>query len=94
MSETLKQFKEYLEKLSYYDHVTSQLYWDMQTQMPEKGIDYKVDTIAFFSTESFKLQTSEEYGAMLDALSAPEEFEQLDEGMKITVKENGVVIVE
>lgn len=86
MSETLTKFKEYLEKLSYYEHVSSQLYWDMQTQMPEKGMDYKVDTIAFFSMESFKLQTSEEYGAMLEALSAPEEFQQLDEGMKVTVK--------
>lgn len=85
-NEILEQFKGYLEKLSYYDHATSQLYWDMQTQMPDKGMDYKVDTIAFFSTESFKLQTSEEYGAMLEALSAPEVFETLDEGMQITVK--------
>ena len=85
-NETLDRFKEYLEKLSYYDHATSQLYWDMQTQMPDKGMNYKVDTIAFFSTESFKLQTSEEYGAMLEALSVPEVFEQLDEAMKLTVK--------
>lgn len=86
MSETLKQFKEYLEKMSYYEHALSQLYWDMQTQMPEKGMDYKVDTIAFFSTENFKLLTSDEYGEMLDKLSQPEEFDQLDEAMKITVK--------
>ena len=58
MSETLTKFKEYLEKLSYYEHVSSQLYWDMQTQMPEKGMDYKVDTIAFFSMESFKSSDS------------------------------------
>ena len=86
MSETLKQFKEYLEKMSYYEHALSQLYWDMQTQMPEKGMDYKVDTIAFFSTENFKLLTSDEYGEMLEKLSQPEEFDQLDEAMKITVK--------
>ena len=86
MSKILKQFQEYLEKLSYYEHVINQLYWDMQTQMPEKGMEYKVDAIAFFSTENFKLQTAEEYGAMLEALSAPEEFQQLDEGMQITVK--------
>lgn len=86
MSETLKQFKEYLQKLEYYGQSLSQLYWDMQTQMPPKGIDYKVDTIAYLSTEQFQMVTSKEYGDLLEALSAPEEFEQLDEAMQITVK--------
>lgn len=85
MTETLQKFKEYLEVLSFYEHAGSQLYWDMQTQTPEKGYGAKVDTATFFSTEAFKMQTAQEYGQMLDTLAQPEEFAQLDEGMKITV---------
>lgn len=86
MSETLKQFKEYLERLSYYNHVTTQMYWDMQTQTPPKGYANKVDAVTYFSTEAFQMMTSETYGEMLEKLSQPEEFEKLDEAMQITVK--------
>ncbi|MBQ7954207.1 MAG: carboxypeptidase M32 [Lachnospiraceae bacterium] len=86
MSDTLKQFKEYLEIMSYYEHAGNQLYWDMQTQTPEKGYENKVDTLTYFSTQQFKMATAPEYGEMLEKLSAPEEFAKLDEGMKITVK--------
>lgn len=86
MSETLQKFKEYLERLSYFEHAGSQLYWDMQTQTPEKGYSAKADAQAFISTEAFKMLTSKEYGQMLETLSEPDEFEQLDEGMKVTVR--------
>lgn len=86
MADYLEQFKEYLEKLSYYKHVTTQLYWDMQTQTPAKGFDNKVDVVTYFSTEAFNLQTSEEYGQLLNALLQAEIFDTLDEGMQITVK--------
>lgn len=86
MSDILKQFKDYLEKLSYYEHATTQMYWDMQTQTPPKGFGYQIDAITYFSSEAFQMQTSEEYGQMLNQLSQPEVFDTLDEGMQITVK--------
>lgn len=85
MTETAKKFKEYLEKMSFYEHVITQLQWDMQTQTPAKGYGAKVDTLTYFSTECFKLQTAEEYGQLLEAMAQENELEQLDEGMRLTV---------
>ncbi|MBQ7774978.1 MAG: carboxypeptidase M32 [Lachnospiraceae bacterium] len=86
MSEILKEFKEYLEKLSHYNHAVTQMQWDMQTQTPSKGYAYKVDTMTYFSTEAFLLETAKEYGELLVWLSQPEELKKLDEGMQVTVK--------
>ena len=86
MTQTLKEFKEYLKTMSYYEHAGNQLYWDMQTQTPEKGYENKVNTLTYFSSQQFKMATAPEYGEMLKKLSEPEEFGQLDDGMKITVK--------
>lgn len=86
MSEVLKKFKEYLDVMSYYEHAGNQLYWDMQTQTPDKGYENKVDTLTFFSSKQFEMATAKEYGEMLEKLSQPEEFDNLDDGMKITVK--------
>lgn len=86
MSEVLKQFKEYLDVMAYYEHAGNQLYWDMQTQTPDKGYENKVNTLTFFSSKQFEMVTAKEYGDMLEKLSSPEEFGKLDDGMKITVK--------
>lgn len=83
--DVLTKFKEYLEVLAHYEHVVTQLQWDMQTQTPSKGYDNKVEVMAYFSSEAFKMQTSEEYGQMLDALSQEEVLKGLDEGMRVTV---------
>ncbi len=86
MSEVLKKFQKYLEEVAYYEHASEQLYWDMQTQTPDKGYEKKVDTVTYFSTKQFQMVTAPEYGEMLEKLSDPQEFEKLDDGMKITVK--------
>lgn len=86
MTETLQKFKDYLEVMSHYEHVVTQLQWDMQTQTPKKGYDNKVEVMTYFSSEVFRMQTAEEYGQMLNALSEESVFEQLDEGMQVTVK--------
>ena len=85
MTENLQKFKDYQEKISHYVQAVSQLQWDLQTQTPKKGFGYKVDAITYFSTEIFKMQTSKEYGELLEALSQPEESAQLDEAMRLTV---------
>ena len=86
MSQTLEQFLEYRNKMRQYGLAVSMLYWDLQTATPKKGVECKTDAIGFFSTESFKLSTSEEYGRLLEELSKPEEFDKLDTGMKVTVE--------
>lgn len=85
MSQTLDKFLEYRSKMRQYGLAVSMMYWDLQTATPKKGVECKTEAIGFFSTEAFKLSTSEEYGQLLEELSKPEEFEQLDLGMQTTV---------
>ena len=88
MTETLKQYKKYLDQIEQYKQAITQLSWDLHTQTPNKGYSYKIDAITYFSSESFKLSTSKEVGDMLEKLSTPEEFNELDEAMQLTVKRN------
>ncbi|MDO4332196.1 MAG: carboxypeptidase M32 [Eubacteriales bacterium] len=86
MNQTLEKFKEYLKEVRQYDLASTLLTWDLQTMTPPKGLESKMDAIGFFSTKSFRLLTAAEYGAMLEELSAPEQFNELDTAMQITVK--------
>ena len=85
MNQTLDKFKEHLKKMRQYEQAVCLLNWDLQTMAPKKGVESKLEALGFFSTESFKLSTSEEYGAMLQELSRPELVAQLEEGMQLPV---------
>ena len=85
MSQALERFQEYQNRISQYDHAVALLYWDMQTGAPKAGTESKLNDIGFFSTESFRLSTADEYGVLLKELAAPSEYEQLSDAMKVTV---------
>ena len=85
MSQALEQFQQYQDRISQYDHAAALLYWDLQTGAPKAGTESKLNDIGFFSTESFRLSTADEYGALLKALAEPSEYEQLSDAMKVTV---------
>lgn len=85
MTDTQNKFKEYLNKLAQYEQVIALLQWDLKTAAPENGTASKIEALSFFSTEYFRLMTAEEFGSLLKALSAPEEFDSLNDAMKITV---------
>lgn len=85
MSKTLETFKEYLDKMKQYNHAVTVLYWDMKTCAPKNGFAGHTDALTFFSTEEFRMSTSEELSQMLDALSTPEEYEKLDDTWKYIV---------
>ncbi len=86
MTDTLKQFKEYLDKIKQYQYVGSLLYWDLDTKMPEQGFENNSAATTFFSTEAFKLSTAPELKELLNKLSADEEFNALDDNWKFIVK--------
>lgn len=88
MSQTLEAFQNYQKKIREYEQAVSLLYWDLQTLTPKMGAESKADSIGFFSTEAFRLSTADEYGELLKALSAPEEFALLNIGMQTTVRRN------
>ena len=85
MSTTLDEFRQYLDKIKQFNHITTLLYWDMRTCLPRMGLEAHGDAMAYFSTEHFTLSTSDELGAMLDKLASPEEFNELDDTMKFIV---------
>ena len=86
MSEKLEQFQKYLNQMEQYRQISAQMAWDMQTQTPKKGYDYKIDAITYFSGEEFRIATSEETGRLYEKMSAPEEYEALSDVMKLTVR--------
>ena len=86
MSEVKERFLEHLNKMEYYMQACGQLSWDMYTQTPKKGYDYKVDAITYFSTEAFRLSTSDEVAELYEKMSQPEEYDALSDALKLTVK--------
>ena len=85
MSNTLQEFKDYLNEIQQYFHVNTLLYWDMRTTAPNAGLTSNGDAIAYFSTKEFAMRTADKLGEMLETLSSPEEFEKLDGTMKFVV---------
>lgn len=86
MSKLLEEFKEYLQKMNQYDHVTTLLYWDMKTNTPKLGQAAHIEALTRFSAESFAMSTSGKLGEMLDGLAAPEEYAALDDTWKFIVR--------
>lgn len=85
MSKKLEELQAFLKEQNMYDHVTTLLYWDMETSVPKAGQAAHVEALTKFSTESFAMGTSDRLGKLLDALAAPEEFEALDAMWKFIV---------
>lgn len=88
MSQTLEQFQAYQTRLEQYDQAIALLYWDLQTAAPKDSIEAKLSAVGYFSTESFRLSTADEYGNLLKKLSAPEEYDQLSPAMQLTIRRN------
>ncbi len=86
MEKVLKQFENYLEVLNNYNHAITQMHWDMQTQTPSKGYANKVEVVTYLSSKVFEMETAPEYGELLEKLTNPKVFAQLNDGMQVTVK--------
>lgn len=86
MSDTFEQFKEYLEKMNKYNQVLNLVFWDIETIMPKNGFQRHSDALTYFSTEHFKLTTSDELRGYLEKLNQPEEYDKLDDDWKFIVK--------
>lgn len=86
MQQTLKRFRDYLNRIQQYEQACALISWDLQTAAPENSAEAKAGSLGFFSTESFRLSTADVYGEMLEELSRPQNFSQLDEAMQVTVR--------
>ena len=83
----LKEFKEYLNKINQYEQASNILQWDMQTCMPYNGGDSNTDVLTMLSSKSFELSVSDEMKDLLDNLTNPETFNNLDSISKKMISE-------
>ncbi len=86
MEQTLDQFREYLDIRGNYNHTLALLQWDLDTLAPRKGLEPRLRAIGYFSTEAFRLSTSDEAGRMFQELSKPEQYDALDPAMQVSVR--------
>lgn len=86
MSKLFDEFKSYLQEMNQYEHVTTLLYWDMETNVPKLGQEAHVDALTHFSSKAFEMSTADKMGEMLDGLAVPEEYEALDDTWKFVVR--------
>lgn len=59
MNQTLKQFRSYRNKMLQYQQQLNLLHWDLQTQTPKMGVESKLNSVSFFSSELFRLSTAD-----------------------------------
>ena len=83
----LKEFKEYLNKINQYEQASNILQWDMQTCMPYNGGDSNTGVLTMLSSKSFELSVSDKMKDLLDNLTNPETFNNLDSISKKMISE-------
>ncbi len=81
-----ERFKAYYDEMGKYSLAANRIHWDMETATPKKGIPKHVDALSFFSAKVFAMSTAEEYGQMLEELSKPENFDELELKWQHTIK--------
>lgn len=86
MSKLLDEFKSYLHEMNQYEHVTTLLYWDMETGVPKLGQESHVEALTYFSSKAFEMSTADKLGEMLEGLAEAEEYEALDDTWRFIVR--------
>ncbi len=81
----LEQYKEKQKQLNYLHHAVALMHWDMETTAPDGAMEKLAEALTYFSTEAFKLSTSDEAYNLVKELSEPEEFDKLDDVMKFDI---------
>ena len=85
MTAVLEKFEKYLEQINILERAADTIFWDMRTVMPEEGFKGQAQAATYFSTEVFKLSTSDELMEMLNELSKPQEYGKLNDKWKFVV---------
>lgn len=87
LQKKIQTFRDLLARLSSLSSISNQLYWDMITYMPSRGIDQRSEDMAWISTQSFDLSTSAAMRECLQALEEPEAQAALDETLRAAVRQ-------
>ena len=82
----LEQYKEIQKKIQYLGHASSLMHWDLQTTAPDGAKEKLAESMNYFSTEIFRLSTSDEAYNLVKELSEPAEYDKLDDVMKFDIR--------
>lgn len=82
--EGFKRFLEYQLELKNISDASGVLYWDLSTIMPPKGVERRSEVIGYLSQMSFKIETSEEYGNLINELY--DHYDEMDDREKAMIK--------
>lgn len=81
----LTQLQEFIQKENYYSHAYNLMYWDLKTLAPKNARAKLSDSIAFFSTKIFEMETGDELFNILNELSEPDNYNALSAKDKFIV---------
>lgn len=84
----LREFKDYMSKVEYLNSATSVLSWDMMVSIPKRGKAYRSEVLGYLSSESYKLQTSEEMKSFIDYFISQENLDDTTKAMTLNAKKN------
>ena len=65
----LNEVKEHIKNLTYLIHAQSLIQWDMQTGIPSKAIDGRIEVLGYLYSEYIKLMNSPKVGEWLEYFS-------------------------
>lgn len=88
VQEKINEFREYLKKIEYLNSALGVLYWDMRVGIPKKAIPYRSEVVGYLSSESYKLETSDEIKGFIDYFSGIEGLDKVTSSMVENVRRN------
>lgn len=75
----MKELLEYQKEISDLQCIVNLLNWELRVSVPIKSKNYYVDLLTKYSNKLFELQTSDEYGKLLNSVINSMEYTNLDE---------------
>lgn len=69
VSQTERDFLDYVKKMMGYYEAISLMYWDLRTGAPKQGVEQRSEVIGMLSSEVFNMSTSDEMASYIEKLS-------------------------
>lgn len=85
-SKLMEEFLTFYDEIKKHQRVEELISWELHTEAPEKGVENLVELQAFFGTKAFEMLISEKMNKYLTNLLKEEEFNELEEHWKISLK--------
>lgn len=79
------KFRELIKTMKSYNDAIALMAWDLRTGAPRRGVSSRAEVISMLSTEVFRMSTSSQMEECLNFLEKDENYNKLDDIMKVSV---------